>query len=82
MRPQIFTAAFLLSLATSLNANQPVSMAVSPSQSFAPTNLRIRLPVEPDAANRELEVVAASAEYHRGSTIRLDGADAPRTISG
>lgn len=81
MRLQIFAAALLLSLATSLNANEPFSMAVSPLQSFAPTNLTVRLHVDPDAANRALEVVADSAEYYRSSSIQLDGSGAPRTIS-
>ena len=56
-------------------------MAVSPLQSFAPTNLTIRVHVEPDADNRTLEVAAESGEYYRSSRIQLDGADAPRTIS-
>ena len=72
MRLQIF-AALLLSLAGSSNANEPLSMAVSPLQSFAPTNLTIRLHVEPDAVNRTLEVVAESGEYYRSSSIQLDG---------
>ena len=81
MRLQIFAAALFLSLVTSLNANEPVSIAVSPLQSFAPTNLMIRLHVVPDPANRALEVIAESGEYYRSSTIQLDGSDAPRTIS-
>jgi hypothetical protein len=81
MRLPIVAAALLLSLATSLNANGPVSMTVSPLQSFAPANLTIRLQVEPDAANRALEVVAESSEYYRSSSIQLDGSDGPRTIA-
>jgi len=78
---QICAAALLLSLAPSLRANEPLSMAVSPLQSFAPTSLTIRLHVEPDAGNRALEVVAESGEYYRSSSIQLDGSEAPRTIS-
>jgi hypothetical protein len=81
MRLQIFMAALLFSSAASLNATEPLSMAVSPLQSFAPTNLTIRLRVEPDAVNRALEVVAESGEYYRSSSVQLDGSDAPRTIS-
>jgi hypothetical protein len=81
MRLQMFTAALLFSSASSLDATVPLSMAVSPLQSFAPTNLTIRLQVEPDAVNRALEVVAESGEYYRGSSIQLDGTEAPRTIS-
>ena len=74
-------AAFLLSSAMALDANEPLSMAVSPAQSFAPTNLMIRLHVEPDRVNRALEVVAESGEYYRSSEIQLEGSEAPRTIS-
>ena len=81
MRAQIFAAALFLSSAVSIDANVPLTMAVSPVQSFAPTTLTIRIHVEPDAGNRALEVVAASAEYYRSSRIQLDGAEAPRTIS-
>ena len=56
-------------------------MAVSPAQSFAPTNLTIRVHVEPDADNRALEVVAESGAYYRSSRMQIDGAEAPRTIS-
>jgi hypothetical protein len=80
MRVHILAAAFLLSSA-SLDANEPLSMAVSPAHSFAPTNLAIRLHVEPDAGNRALEVVAESGGYYRSSRIQLDGTEAPRTIA-
>jgi hypothetical protein len=81
MRLQIFAAALLLSSSVSLDANDPLSMTVSPAQSFAPTNLTIRVRVEPDDINRALEVVAESGEYYRSSSIQLDGLEAPRTIS-
>lgn len=81
MRLHIFAFALFLSSAVSINANEPLTMNVSPLQSFAPTNLTIRVQVEPDAGNRALEVIADSGEYYRSSRIQLDGADAPRTIS-
>ena len=81
MRVQIFASALLLSSAVSINATEPLTMAVSPAQSFAPTNLTIRVRVAPDAGNRGLEVVAESSDYYRSSRIQLDGAEAPRTIS-
>jgi len=81
MRVHVLASALFLSLAVSINANEPLTMAVSPVHSFAPTNLIIRVHVEPDAANRALEVVAESGEYYRSSLIQLDGAEAPRTIS-
>jgi hypothetical protein len=81
MRAHIFPFALFLSSALSVNANEPLTMAVSPARSFAPTTLTIRVHVEPDAGNRALEVVAESAEYYRSSRIQLDGVDAPPTIS-
>jgi hypothetical protein len=77
----ILAAALLLPSAAALNANEPLSMAVSPVQSFAPTNVTIRLHVQPDAVNRAVEVVDDSGEYYWSSSIQLDAADAPRTIS-
>ncbi len=79
--PALFASALFLSSAVSISANEPLTMVVSPVQSFAPTNLTIRVHVEPDAGNRAFEVVAESGEYYRSSRIQLDGADAPRVIS-
>jgi hypothetical protein len=81
MRVHIVAAALFLSSAVFVTAKDPLTMAVSPVQSFAPTNLTIRVHLAPDADNRTLEVVAESGEYYRSSRIQLDGADAPRTIS-
>ena len=80
MRVHIFAFALFLASAVFVNAAQPLTLAVSPVQSFAPTNLTIRVHVEPDAGNRALEVVAESGEYYRSSLIQLDGDEAPRTI--
>jgi hypothetical protein len=81
MRAHIVAAALFLSSEVFVTAKDPLTMAVSPVQSFAPTNLTIRVHLEPDADNRALEVVAESGEYYRSSRIQLDGAEAPRTIS-
>jgi len=81
MRAHIVAAALFLSSAVFVTAKDPLTMTVSPVQSFAPTNLTIRVHVEPDADNRTLEVVAESGEYYRSSRIQLDGIDTPRTIS-
>ena len=67
--------------AVSLNATEPLGMDVSPRQSVAPTNLRIRVHVEPSTDNRALEVSADSVLYYRSSRVQLDGAESPRTIS-
>jgi hypothetical protein len=81
MSVRLFASALFLSSAVSINANDPLTIAVSPAQSFAPTNLAIRVHVQPDPDNRALEVIAESGEYYRSSRILLDGAEAPRTIT-
>jgi hypothetical protein len=58
-----------------------LTIAVSPLQSFAPTNLTVRIHVAPDADTRALEVTAESSEYFRSSLIPLDGKEAPRTVA-
>jgi hypothetical protein len=77
----VVASAFLLWSAAFVNANDALTMSVSPVQSFAPTNLTIRIRVTSDADNRALELVADSGEYFRSSRVQLDGADAPRTVS-
>jgi len=77
----MLTAALLLAFVAGPDASEPLSMAVSPAQSFAPTILAIRVHVDPDPDDRALEVVAESGVYYRSSRIQLDGTEAPRTIS-
>lgn len=81
MRARVLASALFISSAVAINANEALTMAVSPAQSFAPTKLTIHVHVEPDAGNRALEVTADSGDYYRSSRIQLDGADAPRMIS-
>jgi hypothetical protein len=81
MRAHVLASALFISSAVSINANEALTMAVSPAQSFAPTKLTIQVHVEPNAGNRALEVTADSGDYYRSSRIQLDGADAPRMIS-
>ena len=76
MRLHILTAA-LFSSAVSLTATNPLTITASPARSFAPTTLTIRVQVEPDADNRELEVVAEPSAYYRSSRLPLEGAGAP-----
>jgi hypothetical protein len=72
----------LLSL-TSISASggEQLKLAVSPSYSFAPSNLRIRVRVVPNAENRALAVVAESGDLYRSSEIQLEGDHAPATTT-
>jgi hypothetical protein len=77
------TLIFGLALAVTpvVAADEPVSIRVSPAQSFAPANFLIQVRVEPHADNRAIEVVAVSDGFYRSSTIPLDGDGAPKTTT-
>jgi hypothetical protein len=62
----------------SMHGSERMSIRVSPRVSFAPANLTINAMVEPNAANRGIEVVVDSGGYFRSSEIGLDGDRAPR----
>lgn len=80
MTVRAFTCWLLASAALMAAGSERLTMAVSPTQSFAPTNVMVRLHVEPDADDRVLEVSADSGEYYRSSRVPLEGQDAPHTI--
>ena len=71
---------FLLSVLP-VNGGEQLRMAVSPSLSFAPSTLRIRVRLEPNDQNRGLAVIADSGGFYRSSEVQLDGEQAPRTIT-
>jgi hypothetical protein len=73
-------AAALLTAAFPVDAGESITIAVSPRQSIGPTNLTVRLHVEPNADNRAVEVIADSGEFYRSSMIQLDGESAARTV--
>jgi len=75
------TTVLLLALgATGTRAEDPVRIAVSPAFAFAPAFLRIRVRVEPNAANRSLTITANSEGYYRSSFIALEGETSARTF--
>src|SRR5256885_15418207 len=77
---RLLLAAALVTVAFPVDAGESITIAVSPRQSIGPTNLTVRLRVEPDADNRTLEVAADSGEFYRSSMIQLDGEHAARTV--
>jgi hypothetical protein len=81
MNVQARACVLLLGAALTVNASERLTIAVSPLQSFAPTTLKVRIHVTPDADNRALEITAESGDYFRSSRIPLDGKEAPRTIA-
>jgi hypothetical protein len=80
MRIQTWVCCFLLSTAAPLGAGERLTIAVSPAQSFAPSDLMVRVHVAPDAANRALVIVADGDNYYRSSVIQIDGESGPRMM--
>jgi hypothetical protein len=79
MNIRFFVFGITLAATTATAANQPLAIKVSPAMSFAPANFVIRTSVEPDGANRSLEVIADSGDFYRSSAVTLDGGHAPKT---
>jgi hypothetical protein len=74
---------FLVTAAFSLDTEERLTIAVSPLQSFAPTNLTVRVHLTPNDDNGALEISADSGESYRSRRIQLDGRDATKlTTSG
>lgn len=74
-------AFFLATAVAATNADECMSMKVSPLQALAPVNLRVRVQVEPNADNRYLTIVADSPTFFRSSQIPLEGDRAPKTFT-
>ena len=81
MRVPVWVGGVLLLSVLPVSGGEPLRIAVSPQQSFAPSNLRVRVRIEPNADNRTLAVIANSADFYRSSEVQLDGEAAPRTIT-
>lgn len=64
---------------TVAGAKEPLSIRVSPAFSYAPASLVIHASVDPDSANRSMEVTADSGGFYRASMIALEGDHAPKT---
>jgi hypothetical protein len=63
-----------------VDGGEPLALAVTPAQSFAPGFVRIRARIEPNAENRLLTIVADGADFYRSSEIQLDGDQAPKAV--
>jgi hypothetical protein len=64
-----------------VGAGDQLKMTVSPAHSFAPAVLRVRVSLEPSAANRSLEVIADGDQFYRSSEIQLEGDHSPATFN-
>jgi len=78
MKCAIWCCAVWLLAASASAALDKITMRITPSAGFGPMSVRIHVFTELDAANRALEVVAASSDFYRSSMVGLDGDRAPR----
>jgi hypothetical protein len=63
---------------SSLDANPQLAID-APTVMLARSRLIIRALVEPDPANRVIQITAESAGFYRSSEVQLDGSAAPRS---
>ena len=79
---RMWTAALVVALGAALptGAAERVTMTVSPTRSFAPSDVVVRVHVAPDVANRAVVIVAESGDYYRRSVVQVDGESGPRMI--
>ena len=62
---------------SSLRAGESLAVQ-APTVMLAPGHLVVQTVVEPDPANRAIQVIAESADTYRSSELQLDGNAAPR----
>ena len=74
-----FGLLFGLFVLTSSPLGAGAGLAVqAPRVMLAPGHLVVETVVEPDSANRAIQVVAESPDWYRSSEVQLDGDTAPR----
>jgi hypothetical protein len=81
MRVPLMLSALLALTTMSASGGEQLKIAVSPAQSFAPSNLTVRARVVPHPENRTLEVIAESGDFYRSSQMSLEGDHAPSMLT-
>src|SRR5262249_24855657 len=77
---RVFLLAAILMTSAPVVGSEPLTLKVSPMQSFAPANLYIRLSIAPNANNRVVSIVAESEAYYCSSEVALEGEQGPRIV--
>ena len=73
----VLTTLGLVAATGAANANDKLSLRVTPNVSSAPGNVIVKATVTRDADNRWLYIEADSGSFYRSSAIQLDGDHAP-----
>jgi hypothetical protein len=81
MKQLLFVGGLLALAAMPTRAGDQLKMTVSPAHAFAPAVLRVRVSLQPSAANRSLEVIADGDQFYRSSEIQLEGDQSPAAFN-
>ena len=73
----IATTSLLLASGAGVNADEKLTLQVTPNVSSAPSTVVVRARVAKNAQNRVLQIGADSGTFYRSSEIQLDGESAP-----
>ena len=65
-------------LSLDVHAIEPIRVRVLPALALGPADVIVETIVEPDARNREVEIMVDSPNYTASSTVALEGDKAPR----
>ena len=81
MKVRVLVAAIGIIAVSSANAGEQLSIKVTPSVAFAPTDVVVRATIEASPDNRAMQIVAESGDFFRSSEVQLDGDRAPRVTT-
>ena len=74
-----FLTAAVVAHPGALNADNRLTLRVTPTVTSAPAEVVVTATVERNADNRALEIAAESDDFFRSSLVTLEGDQAPRT---
>jgi hypothetical protein len=70
--------ALLVVMSPGVHAVEPIRVRVLPAFALGPADVIVETIVEPDARNREVEIMLDSSNYASSSTVALEGDQSPR----
>ena len=80
MRTALWLCVSLVATASPLHGGDSLRISVSPAYSYAPSTLKVRVRLEPNAANRAVEIIVDGDDFYRSSEINVDGEQGPATV--
>jgi hypothetical protein len=80
IRFSLMLSAMLVLTTIAASGGEQLRIAVTPLQSFAPSNVNVRARLVPSHDNRALQVIVESGDFYRSSQISLEGEQAPAMV--